>query len=138
MIRAYLTTTGEATAGEVSSDEGEANQDQGAYIPVERSLEPSSSSILAEDGELDGQPDGVRDEDSTLSDRQMQILKFVALGLSNEQIATRLEVSRQTVGYHVGRLLSCLDAPTRAGLVAKAYVLGLLHPSAWPPASGDQ
>ncbi|MFK4071566.1 hypothetical protein [Streptomyces sp. NPDC029674] len=37
------------------------------------------------------------------------------------------------VNYHLTRLCRRLRAPNRTALVARAYVLGLLDPEAWPP-----
>jgi DNA-binding CsgD family transcriptional regulator len=64
---------------------------------------------------------------------QSRVLELVALGLSSREIGERLWISRQTVTYHISNLLVKLGAPTRAGLVARAYALGLLEPGCWPP-----
>ena len=64
---------------------------------------------------------------------QSRVLELVALGLSSREIGARLWISRQTVTYHISNLLVKLEAPTRAGLVARAYALGLLEPGCWPP-----
>lgn len=64
---------------------------------------------------------------------ELVVLELVALGLSNRQIAIRLWTSRQTVTYHIGNLLSKFMVQTRAGLVARAYVIGVLLPGEWPP-----
>lgn len=64
---------------------------------------------------------------------QLRVLELVALGLSSREIGSRLWVARQTVTYHIGNLLVKLDASTRAGLVARAYALGLLEAGHWPP-----
>jgi DNA-binding CsgD family transcriptional regulator len=79
---------------------------------------------------LDGRGNG---QVSAPSIAQLRVLELVALGLSSREIGSRLWVSRQTVTYHIGNLLVKLDAPTRAGLVARAYALGLLESGYWPP-----
>ncbi|MFJ2746150.1 PAS domain-containing protein [Streptomyces sp. NPDC087440] len=66
---------------------------------------------------------------------QVRILSLLAEGSSNSDIAASLKLSRQTVDYHLGRLRELLDAPSRPALVARAYVLGILAPRAWPPRS---
>lgn len=55
---------------------------------------------------------------SDLSPRQQQIVGFLAVPLTDEQIAERLGVSVRTVRYDVASILDALDAPTRfvAGL----------------------
>lgn len=71
----------------------------------------------------------------SLTAAQIRILSLLAAGSSNGDIATSLNLSRQTVDYHLSRLRDLLDASTRPALVARAYVLGILAPRAWPPRS---
>ncbi len=70
-----------------------------------------------------------------LTAAQVRILSLLAEGSSNGEIATSLRLSRQTVDYHLSRLREILGAATRPALVARAYVLGILAPRAWPPRS---
>ncbi|QKW05162.1 PAS domain-containing protein [Streptomyces sp. NA04227] len=70
-----------------------------------------------------------------LTAAQIRILSLLAQGSSNGEIATSLKLSRQTVDYHLSRLRELLGAATRPALVARAYVLGILAPRAWPPRS---
>ncbi|MEU1071805.1 MULTISPECIES: PAS domain S-box protein [unclassified Streptomyces] len=71
----------------------------------------------------------------SLTPAQVRILSLLAAGSSNGEIATSLKLSRQTVDYHLSRLRDLLGAATRPALVARAYVLGILAPRAWPPRS---
>ncbi|WP_438295781.1 PAS domain S-box protein [Streptomyces sp. HUAS TT7] len=71
----------------------------------------------------------------SLTPAQIRILSLLAAGSSNGDIATSLKLSRQTVDYHLSRLRELLGADTRPALVARAYVLGILAPRAWPPRS---
>ncbi|MEV7194390.1 PAS domain S-box protein [Streptomyces sp. NPDC093510] len=71
----------------------------------------------------------------SLTAAQIRILSLLAEGSSNSDIATSLKLSRQTVDYHLSRLRHLLGAATRPALVARAYVLGILAPRAWPPRS---
>ncbi|GAA1943197.1 hypothetical protein GCM10009837_81600 [Streptomyces durmitorensis] len=71
----------------------------------------------------------------SLTAAQVRILSLLAEGSSNSDIATSLKLSRQTVDYHLSRLRQSLGAATRPALVARAYVLGILAPRAWPPRS---
>jgi len=48
-----------------------------------------------------------------LTDRQMEILRMVAAGMSNRQIAERLVISRRTVDHHVSAVLRQLGASSR-------------------------
>ncbi|MFD3515863.1 PAS domain-containing protein [Streptomyces sp. NPDC058657] len=71
----------------------------------------------------------------SLTAAQIRILSLLAEGSSNGSIAASLNLSRQTVDYHLSRLRELLDAATRPALVARAYVLGILAPGTWPPRS---
>ncbi|WP_369372734.1 PAS domain-containing protein [Streptomyces sp. cg36] len=71
----------------------------------------------------------------SLTPAQIRILSLLAAGSTNGDIATSLRLSRQTVDYHLSRLRDLLGATTRPALVARAYVLGILAPHAWPPRS---
>jgi DNA-binding NarL/FixJ family response regulator len=55
-----------------------------------------------------------------LSARELEVLRLMAGGLSNPQIARRLIVSEFTVKRHVANILTKLDLPTRAAAAAHA------------------
>lgn len=61
-----------------------------------------------------------------LTGRQVEILRLVAQGLSNPEIAARLKLSDHTVKRHVANLLTKLRLPTRAAAAAYAAKEGLL------------
>ena len=61
-----------------------------------------------------------------LTPRQVEILKLVAQGMSNAQIAKRLKLSDHTVKRHVANLLTKLGLASRAAAVAHAAREGLL------------
>jgi DNA-binding NarL/FixJ family response regulator len=63
---------------------------------------------------------------SPLTGRQLEILRLVAQGLSNPELAARLELSDHTVKRHVANLLTKLRLPTRAAAAAYAAQHGLL------------
>jgi len=68
-----------------------------------------------------------------LTAREREIVVLVACGLSNEEIAERLVITRATAKTHVSRALCKLHARDRAQLVVLAYEAGLVHPGArWP------
>jgi len=64
---------------------------------------------------------------SALTDREREVLTFVASGLSNDDIAERLVVSPHTVKTHVNRTMTKLGAHDRAQLVVIAYETGLVR-----------
>jgi DNA-binding NarL/FixJ family response regulator len=64
---------------------------------------------------------------STLTDREKEIAGLVGEGLSNEEIAERLQVSPATARTHVSRAMVKLGARDRAQLVVFAYQSGLVQ-----------
>jgi DNA-binding NarL/FixJ family response regulator len=63
---------------------------------------------------------------STLSLRERQVLRLMANGHSNDEIATHLAISDGTVRNHVTNLYTKLDVRTRAEAVAWAWQHGLM------------
>lgn len=61
-----------------------------------------------------------------LSEREMEVLALIAGGLSNKEIAARLNVSPNTVKTHVARVLEKLEVSRRTAALARARELGLL------------
>jgi DNA-binding NarL/FixJ family response regulator len=60
-----------------------------------------------------------------LTDRELEVLRLVAKGLSYKQIAERLVLSHRTVQNHVQHTLDKLQLPNRVGLVRYAIERGL-------------
>lgn len=66
---------------------------------------------------------------AVLTDREREIVALVALGLSNDEIASRLCVSPLTAKTHVNRSMTKLGVRDRAQLVVLAYRSGLVDPT---------
>lgn len=68
-------------------------------------------------------PVGVQSLPETLTARETEVLRMLADGLSNKEIAARLEISEHTVKFHVASLMGKLNASSRT----EAVTIGLRH-----------
>lgn len=67
-----------------------------------------------------------RSSSHPLTPREVEVLRLVSHGLSNDDIATALVVSTHTVHRHVANILTKLDEPTRASAVSHAMNDGMI------------
>ncbi len=86
---------------------------QGGMTYVDPRLQNSNPSEYI----ADGQP---------LSERQHEILRWVAEGLSNRDIGVRLNITPNTVRDHLSEVMRRLEVTNRASAVSTAFRLGLL------------
>jgi DNA-binding NarL/FixJ family response regulator len=71
---------------------------------------------------------GEAPEVAELTERELEVLKLIAQGLSNAEIAERLIVSEATVRTHVNRVLTKLGLRDRTQAAVLAYEAGLVQP----------
>jgi ATP/maltotriose-dependent transcriptional regulator MalT len=77
-------------------------------------------------GRSDSEPAAPADRSGGLTRRELEVLRLVAAGLSNQTIAEQLFVSDHTIHRHLANILSKLSVSTRAAAVAQAARRGLL------------
>jgi DNA-binding NarL/FixJ family response regulator len=63
-----------------------------------------------------------------LTDREAEVLRLIAQGLTNAEIAAQIIVSPETVKTHVAHVLTKLDARDRTQAVIRAYQTGFITP----------
>jgi LuxR family maltose regulon positive regulatory protein len=93
---------------------------QGYLNQLTQAFRPAAARPAARDTTMAGMAE-------PLSDRELEVLRLLAAGKSNQQIADELVVTLATVKKHVGHILGKLTAGNRTQAVARARVLGLLR-----------
>lgn len=111
-----------ATALMAQGDVASAREQVGAATEI--MTEVADTAGLAHAGHLgrllEGRPG------SLLTARETEVLRLVSRGMSNEQVASALTLSRHTVHRHVANILTKLDQPSRTAAVAHALTTGLI------------
>ena len=88
----------------------------------ERVIAPSIAMQLASSWSSEPSRTGA----AAVTERELEVLRLVAEGLTNDQISDRLELPSRTVKTHVQNVLAKLEVPDRTAAVARALRLGLI------------
>jgi DNA-binding NarL/FixJ family response regulator len=91
-------------------------------------IAPSMTRRLIEEFAAKAKPSRSAKELAVLTDREREVLKLVAGGQNNDEIAAGLYMSPATARTHVSRIITKLGARDRAQLVVLAYETGLVRP----------
>lgn len=96
-------------------------------------IEPAfAAEALAPASERDAEPDEdtavtpSAEDRELLTRREHQVLDLLAQGLSNKEIADKLDISTHTAKFHIGAILAKLGSSTRTEAVVRAVQRGLL------------
>jgi DNA-binding NarL/FixJ family response regulator len=87
-----------------------------AVAAGQRFLDPELARLVSE-----------RSATNALSQRETDVLRLIANGLLNKQIASELALSENTVKTHIARIMGKLGVHDRTSLAMKAVALGLLR-----------
>jgi DNA-binding NarL/FixJ family response regulator len=90
-------------------------------------IEPSITRRLVEQFTMAEAPTGTPARLGSLTDRELDVLRLVARGLSNAEIAAELVIADTTVKTHVARLLTKLGLRDRVQAVVLAYESGFIR-----------
>jgi DNA-binding NarL/FixJ family response regulator len=98
-------------------------------------LAPAITRRLIEDFCRGPAPVGTTADDATgtLSEREREVVKLVAAGLSNAEIAASLFLSEATIKSHITRILARLGLRDRVQIAVYAYEHGIVRPGRNPP-----
>ena len=87
------------------------------------------ASAAARAPEAPSGPSGESDGDSDLTPREAEVLRLIAAGQSNREIARSLFVSEATVKTHVNRIFAKTGSRDRAQATRYAYIHGYAEPN---------
>ncbi len=110
---------------EAARDEAKRAIDLLAELRAELELARARTVLASLDAKSDSSPKA-RDRSAGLTAREIEVLKLVADGLNNQDIADKLFVSEHTIHRHVANIFSKLSVSSRAAAVAQAARRGLL------------
>jgi DNA-binding NarL/FixJ family response regulator len=95
-------------------------------------LAPTITRRLIEEFASRPKPDAAPEGMDELTERELEVLRSLAAGLSNAEIADALFVSEATVKTHISHILTKLDLRDRVQAVVVAYESGLVRPGENP------
>jgi LuxR family maltose regulon positive regulatory protein len=112
-------------------DEGEPMQNLLSHVHKKFSLKPGIftyvEKLLSTFEPAPGKPGQIDGLVEPLSEREVEVLRYMAEGLSNPEIASRLYLSTNTLKAHAQNIFMKLDVHNRLQAVSKAKELGIIN-----------
>lgn len=105
--------------------------DKGRALTMDQAIEQALGLSLLLDPQADSAISSKRGEEDqalwpSLNERELEVLRLIADGLSNREIAARLVLALSTVKWHINNLFGKLGVRSRTQAIAQAKELGLL------------
>ncbi len=92
-----------------------------------QAIHSTSVGLLALDSALVPKPDESETISEELTPRETEVLRLLAEGDSNREIAERLDISEHTIKFHIRSILGKLGASTRTEAVTRGIRSGLIE-----------
>ncbi len=122
-IASLLKANPDATVGHVAASlDGFTDLSIASLIVLAKELPRSTQ---AASRHLAPVPEGSTDSRSLLSERELQVVRHVAEGISNKEISLRMELSDKTVKNHISHILAKLHLTARTQIAVHALRTGL-------------
>jgi DNA-binding CsgD family transcriptional regulator len=119
---------GDKTGAAARLEEAESLASELGAVPLGKEIELfATRARLSRPRPVDPPLEGEENDDLGLTPRELEVLRLVADGLSNRQIAERLFISAKTAGVHVSNILAKLQVTSRTEAAALAHRLRLFE-----------
>jgi NarL family two-component system response regulator YdfI len=109
------------------AERGALLQTDASTEQIVRAIHSTSVGLISIDRSMVPEPeaaDGVVEE---LTPREIDVLRLLAEGFANREIATRLDISEHTIKFHIRSILAKLGASTRTEAVTRGFRAGLIE-----------
>ena len=93
---------------------------------IVRAIQAVSTGLITFDSSLIAESETPDELSEELTSRETEVLRLLAEGFGNRQIAARLEFSEHTIKFHIRSILGKLGASTRTEAVTRGFRAGLI------------
>jgi DNA-binding NarL/FixJ family response regulator len=93
---------------------------------IVRAIEAASTGLITFDSSLIVESETPDELSEELTSRETEVLRLLAEGFGNREIAARLEISEHTIKFHIRSILGKLGASTRTEAVTRGFRAGLI------------